>query len=1086
MKKSLRRGLVVHYILTAMKYSAGFYIFLSSICCLAAADGSLAQALNKSVSVHLKNVTLNEALDKISASLNVNIIFTGKLPADTKTSLRATKEKLGDLLPRLLGPYHLSFTVVENNIVIKKADSPKEGRIIKGSSVAADTILVRGRVLDQKEPPGALPGVTAVIKGTQKGATADMDGFFELYTKPGDVIVFSFVGFTTKEYVVSGRESNLIVSLAENATALNEVVVTGFSEQKVKYLASSVSTISMNNVQNKPITQLSQALQGGTTGINVTQASGLPGGDAASVKIRGIGSLLGADPLVLVDGVPFDMNKLDPNTIENISILKDAAAASVYGARAGNGVILITTKRGVAGKIDVQYNGFYGTQTPMYKPDFVDAATYMEMVNVAQLNIGGTATYSSDAISQTRKGSDPVLYPNTNWGKLILKEQSPIQQHSLNVSGGNAAARFSLAANYLKQDGMMTHSGFSRGTVRANTSVDLSKNVVVFMDLFASRDEQNEPYAVNRLTADLLGWVYTAPPNIVSRFPEKPERPNYTFYGTYGESWNPLAQIEKGGTVQRIRDEVLINLRPKWDINRDLTLKGQFSYRVSSGVDKRDQEAYIFFDYFTNKKVGRDFPTVKTAGPTDRSSYYYAGGNLDYNKNIGSHRINGIAGYSQELNNAGTWNEIALISLFGKLYYSYNDKYLLEFGMRRDGSSLFDVNRKWGSFPSLAVGWNVINEGFMKKLAFVNQFKVRGSYGMLGNNNIKPYLFQTTVNTGNGNETSIGNPDISWEKMAILDIGTDLSFFNRQIDVTFDWYNKTTQDLILSPQPTLTSGLPQGTATTPVNIGSVKNVGWEFKIGYNKTVSKDLNFSVNLGLTKNRSEWIKLSQELPLISGSTLRGKGTAITEHYGFRSLGLLQQADNDSKVAIFAGQQAGDIRYEDINADGIISNDDRVSLGPTDAQMTYFGNLSFKFKNFDFETLVTGTGNVATFYSGRIAIPLNVAGEGGTPLTWHTDYWTPTNTTARFPRLLPSPGNNGLFSDYWLVNGAFARVKYLQVGYNVPIGQRRVKGLRVYLNAQNPLTFTKMEIIDPETRGDQKTYPMFKTYTLGVNIRF
>ncbi len=1082
MKKSLPRSEVIHYILTAMRYSA---IITFLICCAASmsvAHDSNAQALEKPVTIHLKNVTLNQALDEIAAQVNVNIVFTGKVADLPTMNFRAKNAKLRDVLPKLLGPCHLSYALMGNSIVIRRDAAPEKG---KSKAIRADTILVRGRILDQKEPPGPLIGVTAVIKGTQKGATTDSDGFFEIYTKIGDVLVFTFIGFTGKEYVVNGNERNLIISLPETTTALNEVVVTGFSEQKVKYLASSVSMVSMSNVNNKPITQLSQALQGGTTGINVNQSSGLPGGDAASIKIRGVGSLLGSSPLVLVDGVPFDMNKLDPNTIESISILKDAAAASVYGARAGNGVILITTKRGVAGKVDVQYNVFYGNQTPMYKPDFVDAATYMEMVNEARKNTGGDPTYSQEVIHNTRNGVEPLRNPDTNWGRLLMKSNSMIQQHGLQVSGGNNSARFSLAANFMKQDGMLQNSTFNRANVRANTSIDLRKNVVVFMDLFASRDDQLQPYAYGGESGRLLNWIYTAPPNIMSKYPEKPDRPGYSYYGTYGESWNPVAQIEKGGTTQRIRDEVLINLRPKWDVSRDLTVKGQFSYRVSSGADKTNRESFVFFDYFTGEKAGWDYGTIKSAGPTNRSSYYYAGGNVDYNKNFGDHRVNIIAGFSQEMNNADAWQEIGLLSVFGKAYYSFKDKYLLEAGMRRDGSSLFAPKKKWGNFPSMAAGWNVSNESFMKDLRFVSQLKLRGSYGMLGNNNIAPYRYQSTVNTGNGTESTIGNPDITWEKVGILDIGADLSLFGRKLDFTFDWYSKKTTDLILNPQPTLTSALLTG----PINIGSVINRGWELKAGYNKSLTDHINFSLNLGYSRNTSEWLKLSQDTPIIDGNTIRQKGRAISEFYGYKSLGLIQQADMDANVPIIAGQGAGDVRYADMNGDGIINNDDRVALGSVDPVSTYFGNFSLKVRNVDFEILVTGTGQVPVFYSSRIALPLNVSGEGGTPLNWHRDYWTPENTHARFPRLLTAPGNNGLQSDFWKANGAFARVKYMQLGYNLPAsvtGRLHIRGVRVYVNAQNPLTFTKLKIIDPETKGDQGTYPLFKTNTIGLNVRF
>ncbi|RAJ95640.1 TonB-linked SusC/RagA family outer membrane protein [Larkinella arboricola] len=1031
-----------------------------------------------------EQMLLRDFIKLIEQTTEYRFFFSDKeIDVNQSVTVQSRTGEVLSLLDQTLKKSAFTYRLVHNHIILKPR-KPTAVTVVAKTS-ALDTVRIRGRVLDQKEPPGPLPGVTVIVKGTTQGVTTDVDGFFDMGVKAGDLLVFSYVGFTTKEYTVTGRERNLTISLEENVNALNEIVVTGFSEQKVKYLASSVSTVDLSNVNNKPITQLSQALQGGTTGINVAQGSGLPGGDAASIKIRGIGSLLGSSPLVLVDGVPFDMNKLDPNTIETISILKDAAAASVYGARAGNGVILITTKRGVAGKVDVQYNGFYGIQTPISTPDFVDAPTYMRMVNEARRNTGGDPTYSEEVITNTASGTDPNRNPNTNWGKLLLKQQSPLQQHALLVSGGNSTARFSLSANYLKQDGLVTNSGFNRATVRANTSVDLRKDIVVFMDLFASRDAQMEPYAYGGNTSRLLNWIFTAPPNIMAKFPEKPERPGYSYYGTYGESWNPLAQVEKGGITQRIRDEVLINLRPKWDINRDLTLKGQFSYRVSSGADKTDREAFVFFDYFTNDKAGWDYGTIKSAGPTNRSSYYYAGGNLDYTKNFGNHRLNVLGGYSQEMNNADAWQEINLISFFGKAYYSYNDRYLVELGMRRDGSSLFAPNRKWGNFPSMAVGWNVSNEAFLKDLPALSQFKIRGSYGKLGNNAIAPYRYQSTINTGNGTENSIGNPNITWEKVGIIDIGGDLSLFDRQLDVTFDWYSKRTDDLILSPQPTLTSALLTG----PLNIGSVKNTGWELKVGYTKTVAKDISFSINLGYSRNRSEWLKLSQETPIINGNNIWAKGQAITEYYGFRSMGLIQQGDIDKGIPIFSGQQTGDIRYEDVNKDGVINNDDRVLLGPTDPLANYFGNLSFKIKNFDFEALLTGVGNVAAFYTGRIALPLNVSGEGGTPLTWHLDYWTPENTGARFPRLMPAPGNNGLLSDFWQVNGAFARVKYIQLGYTIPAtatSRIGVKTARIYFNAQNPLTFTQMKIIDPETKGDQGTHPLFKIYSLGLNIRF
>ena len=1038
----------------------------------------------KKLRVNFSNITLNRLVEYMESNSQYRFFYNNdEIDARKMITVKLDSATIKDLVAYMTQEMNLHYEEKGNQvIVITKTPPVTPG--LQNAAAPSDTMRIRGRVYNRKEPPTPLPGVNVVIKGTTRGVTTDNDGFFDLKAEPGQTLVFSYTGFLPYEYHINNRQSNLTVSLEENISGLNEVVVTGFSEQKVKHLASSVGTVNLSNLNNKPITQLSQALQGGVTGIAVTQSSGLPGGDAAAIKIRGVGTFLGSQPLILVDGVPFDMDKLDPNTIESITVLKDAAAASIYGARAGNGVILVTTKRGKAGKVDVQYNVYGGVQSSKYIPDFVDAPTYMRMVNEAQSNSGGDPIYTPDVISGTEKGDDPVKYPNTRWNDMVFRKAANITNHNLTVSGGNSTARFLLSANYLDQDGMIENSTFSRGSIRANTSVDLRKNIVVYMDLFASRDRQTEPYAWGYGTTSLIGWAYKAPPNIAAKYPANPDRPGYTYYGNYGESWNPVANLEKGGLTEKLRDEVLINLRPKWELVPGLSLKGQFSYRVSSGADKEDRDGYIFFDYFTNQKTGRDFDVVKIAGPSDRSSYYYVGSNLDYDKTFNNHRVNIIAGYSKELTNADAWTEKGLISYFGKLYYSYADKYLVEAGIRRDGSSLFAPGKKWGNFPSLALGWNVHNESFLKDVHFLDQFKLRASYGKLGNNNIDPYQYQSTINTSNGSETSFANPDITWETIGITDVGTDLSFFKNKLDITFDWYNKKTTNLILKPAPTLTSAI----GSTAINIGEMKNDGWEVKAGYNGKLSPSFSFSINAGYSYNKSTLLKITPN-PLVEGSTIRQEGYAFGEYYGYKTQGLLQVGDVEKGVPVYKGQKAGDIRYIDQNDDGIIDDKDRVMLGATDPYSTYFANLSFRFKSFDFETLVTGTGKVPVFYASRIALPLNVTGEGGTPMKWHQDYWTPDNPGARFPRLLPSPGTNGLSSDFWEVNGAFARVKYVQIGYNFNnelISRIKLTNLRIYFNAQNPFTFTKVQVMDPESRGDENTYPIMRVYTAGLNVRF
>lgn len=954
----------------------------------------------------------------------------------------------------------------------------------------ADELLdIRGVVVDTKDPPTPLVGVTVLVQGTVRGTTTDAEGFFSIKAKHGDVLTFSFIGYTGKEYRVNKSVANLSIAMEEELTSIDQVVVTGMTSQQRKHIAASVGAVAPSNFENKPITRLSQALQGGTTGILVTQSSGLPGGDGATIKIRGVASLLGSDPLVLVDGFEFDMDKLDPSTVESVSILKDAAAASIYGAKAGNGVILITTKRGSAGKVSVSYNGYFGIQQPIYLPDFVDGATYMEYINEANRNTTGVDKYTPEQIRITREGSDPIHYPSTDWMKETMRETAPIHEHNFTVSGGNTTARFALSAQYLNQDGMykVMDNGFERLTVRANTTVNLNKDIMMFVDMFVGRDTQRQPETMNKT---ILDYIYLAPPTLVSKYPRKEgQKPGYDYYGVYFEWMNPLANLERGTQVESVRDYVTINARPTWHIIPGLTLKGQVGYRIASGMDKKDRNAYVFLDYFSGNESGT-FGAVKSATYTTRTSYWMVGATLDWTKEFGDHRINILGGWNEEVDRRNGWDDVALLSFFGKAYYSYKDKYLAEVGIRRDGSSLFGDGHKWGNFPSVAVGWNVNREPWMQNARFIDNFNIRASYGMLGNNNVALYRYQTIIDNS-GNEIVNGNPDLTWEKVKILDAGVDLSLFGQKLEVTFDWFRKVTDDMIVNVPSTPSSGL----LAAPMNVGKAEVKGYEIGVGFNHSFTKDIDFSINLGYSYNKSKWLEITND-ELINGNTIYRKGHAIKEYYGYQADHLLTQDDLDFRVPIIGGydgattaQLPGDIRYVDTNGDKVITTDDRVPLGDQDPHSVYYGNLSFRWKNLDFDMQVNGVGYVPIFYQGLISNPLDPE-YGGTPQRWHLDHWKAENPdrNAKLPRVTTDPGNNALLSTFWKENGAFVRIKYMQLGYNFKALAKKIHAgnFRVYVNVQNPFTFTKVELIDPETKGTHTTYPMFKTYSVGLNVNF
>lgn len=953
---------------------------------------------------------------------------------------------------------------------------------------------IQGQVLEQTEPPFPLAGVNIQIKGTNIGTVSDQNGYFSIHAKRGDILVFNYLGFKSFEHVVSRAISNLSISLNEDVETLDEVVITGFSEEKKLNTISSISSLDVGkNLSTKPITSLSQSLQGGITGLNVTQSSGLPGADAATIKIRGISSLkTNNDPLVLVDGIPMDMNNLDPNTIESVVVLKDAAAAAIYGARAANGVIVVKTKRGMPGKVNVSYNGYAGVQQATYLPEFIDGAGYMEMLNAANKNIGGDAVYSQEAINKTRDGSDPIRYPNTNWSDFLFKN-GMLQSHSVSVSGGSNLARFALTANYLQNEGLIQKANSDRLNIRANTSVSLLDNLSVNMDFNSFRTNRQEPmYRSDSYASAIIGYMYSTPPNTIARYPKK-EGSDIVYYGNRPEQRNPAALMDQGGRYQALEDNVSINISPRWEVIPKLILKAQYSYQVSSKATNQKRAAYNFFDYDSNALL-ETWGSINSA-TKDRSSYYYIGGTAEYTLEMKKHRLFAIGGYNQELTNNGDWDQWSLSSFFAKANYTFDRRYMLEGTVRRDGSSRFGKGHKFGVFPSIGAGWNLHEEKFMKPVKFLNEMKLRASYGLLGNENIGLYKYQTLIDASNGNETTYGNPDITWETVHMLNIGTDIRIF-KDFDITFDYYDKRTTDLILEP-PVSNIG---GTTSAYLNAGEVRNRGWELDVNYGKQLTKEFGFNLHGGLSQNKNKITSLFGG-PYDNGDKIHKEGYALNSFYVYPTDGLLQESDFTKNadgnwipkkdVVIFDGQQPGDIKYVDQNKDGKITTADRMIRGDEQPSLNYFANISLNYRKWNLEVLFQGVTGVDAYYGEPYSFGLNTAGDGQTPLAVQTDYWTPTNTDARYPRIAPNStyGNNNHTSDFWYFDASYCRVKYIQLGYTFDqLGLKKIgiSNIRLYVNAQNPFTFAREKLVDPESRGQKSSYPLVKTYSVGVSLNF
>lgn len=671
-----------------------FFIFLVSSLTyspnIMAADSVFEQKY--SLKLVFENARLEQVLDAIMKQSGVKIAYSSEeLQNDRLVTVNIRTSDILDALRTVLGGNY-TFKQVDDYIAIAKR--PETETKANANMKVADerNWTIQGQVLEATESPSPLAGVNITIKGTSLGTISDANGYFSIKAKRGDVLVFRYIGFKDFEHVVSRAISNLTVALTGDTEMLNEVVVTGMSEEKRANSVSSVSTLDVSkNLATKPITSLSQSLQGGITGLNVTQSSGLPGADAATIKIRGISSIMtNNDPLVLVDGIPMDMNQLDPNTIESVTVLKDAAAAAMYGARAANGVIVVKTKRGMPGKVNVSYNGYVGIQQATCLPDFVDAATYMDMANQAYANIGGDPVYSQTAIDATRNHTDPIKYPDTDWMDYMFKN-GMIHSHSVAVSGGSNLARFALTVNYLQNEGLVKKAKSDRLNIRANTTVNLLDNLSVNMDFNSYRTNRYEPLYSDENTRDILYFAYRTPPTVIPVYPMK-EGSDIVYYGNRPEQRNPAAMLDRGGEYSALEDNISINIAPRWEIIPNLIVRGQYSYRISSTASKGQSKAYNFFDYETDTFL--QTWSARTEASQSRSSYYYIGGTAEYTLERNKHRLFAIGGYNQELTNSGSWDQWSMVSMFAKANYTFNDRYLLEGTVRRDGSSRLgkDIN----------------------------------------------------------------------------------------------------------------------------------------------------------------------------------------------------------------------------------------------------------------------------------------------------------------------------------------------------------------------------------------------------------
>ena len=996
-------------------------------------------------------------------------------------------------------------------------------------ALSAQNFTVTGTVYDQStnEP---LPGVNVLVKNKTIGTTTDFDGIFSIENiAAGDVLVFSYISFKSEEVTITTDEE-LTVYLQEDVSKLNEVVVIGYGTQTKKEITGAVTVVGSETIEELNPTQIEQALQGQVAGVNITSGSGSPG-SGLNIRIRGISTNGDNRPLILVDGnVIEDLSVLNPGDIESINVLKDATAG-IYGVRAANGVVLITTKTGRKNSdLKFSYDAYGGFQQTSRTIPVLNATEYALIVNEAFAAGGQSVPYPNLA----------GLGSGTNWQDEVF-ENAPIINQNLTVNGGSEKSTYSFGSSLLTQDGIVggNKANFKRYTARVNFNTDLLQNLKLTTNLLFTGTER-KTLAENAIGSVLFNALNNAP-----TFEVKDAKGNFTLAeGLGNEVINPLAQIENTFNktkVDRLSGKVALNYGFLDHFSAETSL--QFNYSEVMGRSFNPTIFYGSGKVFNN--VGRNTLFVNK----DIFKDYTFDAFVNYNNTFGEkHNIQGTVGMSvfrtqgqfsgttqgffenqttfpeADIKNtvdrrnglvdsglSGKFDE-RLLSYFARVQYDYDGRYLISGVIRRDGSTKFGPNNRFGYFPSGSVGWILSEEEFLKESKVINFLKLRGSYGILGNDRIPSNGFRGVLNgeaayvwDGNlvfGQAVGVlSNPEIQWEEQKTYDIGIDVRLFNNAVDITADYFNKTTEGLLLQPQVSGILGASAPGAQPPVvNGGTVKNSGFEFAIGYSYAPSNDFSLTINYNATLLDNEVTEVNNEAGFLQGGSFgvgqdpparMEAGKPIGYFYGLETNGIFQNQTEVDNHATQANAAPGDLRFVDQNNDGVIDSDDRVDIGNPIPDATMGLNLSITYKNLDF--------GAYTFASIGNEIVRNY--ERNQPLVNRSVYtlnrWIGEGTSTTQPRVTNGATSNTLFSDFFVEDGSFVRIQNAQLGYTFPqemMNSIGVDKLRLYLSANNIYTLTKYRGYDPSASSgapigagiDPGFYPVPRTYLLGVNLKF
>lgn len=1005
-------------------------------------------------------------------------------------------------------------------------------------------ITAKGVVLDETGAP--LIGVNVLIRESGTGQVTDLDGKFELpNVKYGTPLRISFIGYKTQE--VHAKE-NMRLVLYEDNTQLNEVVVVGYGAQKKGNMSGAVSSINIHTLADRPVTNAVNAMAGLASGLTVTNTGGnVPGFESSSIRIRGTGTLNNAEPLVVIDGVAgCSISDINPQDIKNISILKDASSSAIYGSRAANGVVLITTKNGYRGSAKITYSSNLSFEKVAKRMNLVtDYADFMEIQNAGLVANGQAPRFSQASIDAWRNdnGAHPTVYPNTDWQDHIYRNYSMVQTHNLSTIGGTKTTRYHLSLGYVNNPGIVFNTNYRRYQMRSNIEADVKSWLTVGMNIFGYADTNN-PNAGNATNGgDVIfgSGAFNTVPGMTLYDPttglyggvQNPEEENVSNFNPYRRQW--FYKEEFPIRTRRIVPKVFAHLRPV----KGLTVSGSFSYNYWDRQEEYhlcDKNLYRFTldgpvllregtvrtyinRYNTRNTYRTSDVTAMYEGKTGKLNFsVLLGASQEYNKEETEHfrkydliddALTSIDAGTTNGEIQGNYTEWAMRSYFGRINLSWDERYLLEMNLRADGSSKFAPDKRWGWFPSVSAGWNIAEETFMENTRGVlDVLKLRVSYGMLGNNATSGfYMYQPLFAPANyvlGNtvvsglaQTALPNADLTWETTRMADIGLDYALFSQRLNGSLDLYDRLTKDILIS----LPAPLEHGTSAIPNrNAGKVRNRGVDFDINWLDHFG-NISYSVGFHMGYVKNKVLKFQGSTPSINGVLKLQEGKPINQLYVMHVDRIVRDQDdldyvqslverNPGYFSTYQKPELGDFLYADANGDGNLNVDDRIEIGNGNSPaFTYGANLGISWKGFDFSLLLQGVGKHQVYYNNQAFRFVTVMGQSlNKDIT--DKAWTPENPyKSRYPKLRNNAdGRNNIASDALVFNASYLRCKNIQLGYTLPphiSNKFLISNLKIYASIDNLFTLTSFPGLDPEIAAGVG-YPQLRQYSIGINVTF